>query len=75
MVQANHSAAQVKAHLLGIGINVFTSPVTSARLDFEYASLPEELIRASVHYYNTSDDIGALIKALKLMEPQAPSTI
>jgi hypothetical protein len=45
------------------GINVWVSAVGSARWDFEPRSLTS-VVRASVHYYNTDDEIDQLIDAL-----------
>lgn len=45
-------------------INVHTSPITSTRLDFERSSLPDIVVRASVHYYNTLEEVDALIDVI-----------
>jgi selenocysteine lyase/cysteine desulfurase len=44
-------------------INVHVSTVEDTRLDFEARNLPP-LIRASVHYFNTSDEIARLCEAV-----------
>ncbi|WP_122075925.1 aminotransferase class V-fold PLP-dependent enzyme [Pseudophaeobacter sp. EL27] len=46
------------------GINVSVAPVTGARLDFEARNLPA-MIRASVHYFNTQDEIARFVDAVK----------
>ena len=53
-------ANQVKTVLGTKGINVSTSTLNSARLDFPERGLTE-LARASVHYYNTDDEIDRLV--------------
>ena len=45
------------------GINVSTSTVNSTRLDME-ARATGDLIRASVHYYNSDDEIDRLCAAI-----------
>ncbi|WP_208348857.1 aminotransferase class V-fold PLP-dependent enzyme [Pseudaestuariivita rosea] len=46
------------------GINVSVSPVTAARLDLEPRNL-NALVRASVHYFNTHDEIARFVEAVK----------
>lgn len=60
---AGRDASAVKEALRGAGINVSVVPPASALLDTTARDLPP-LIRASVHYYNTHDEIDALISAL-----------
>ncbi len=50
--------------LRGDGINVSTSQMTSARLDLEPRDL-KALTRASVHYFNTQDEITRFVEAVK----------
>lgn len=47
------------------GINVSVSPITCARLDLEPRRL-NALTRASVHYFNTSDEITRFVEAVTL---------
>ncbi|BDA50632.1 probable cysteine desulfurase [Coccomyxa sp. Obi] len=54
----------ITAHLFEQGINVKTSAITSTRLDFERVNLPPAVVRASVHYFNTSDEIEQLVSAV-----------
>lgn len=44
-------------------INVWSSDVTAARLDFEARGL-NSVVRASVHYYNTDEEIDCLVAAV-----------
>jgi selenocysteine lyase/cysteine desulfurase len=52
-------AADIKARLSAAGINTSVSSRTSAQFDFTARDLPD-LVRASVHYYNTEDEIELL---------------
>ncbi len=56
----DHSAAVVKAALHAQGINVSVVTPYSARFDMEARDLPN-LVRASVHYFNTEDEIDRLV--------------
>jgi cysteine desulfurase / selenocysteine lyase len=56
---AGHEAEEVAAALARRRINVSRSVPASARFDFEARGLPE-LVRASVHYYNTEEELDAL---------------
>ena len=58
-VQAQHVQQQASAN----GVNVSVSLVDHARLDLPARGLPD-LVRASVHYYNTEDELDRLIAAL-----------
>ncbi|MFG1645220.1 aminotransferase class V-fold PLP-dependent enzyme [Amycolatopsis sp. NPDC049252] len=57
-------AADVKARLAEARINVSVSSRTSAQFDFTARDLPD-LVRSSVHYYNTEDEIDLLVKAVE----------
>ena len=46
------------------GISTSVSRITSSRLDFENRGLVD-IVRASVHYYNTETEIDALVHAIK----------
>lgn len=58
------SAEQVNEHLSRKNINVSTSSKSSTRLDMVDRNL-DELVRASVHYYNTETEIKQFIDVLK----------
>ncbi|NBC01390.1 MAG: aminotransferase class V-fold PLP-dependent enzyme [Bacteroidetes bacterium] len=56
-------AAEVQQALRAQHINVSVSPPSSTLLDATRRSLPP-LVRASVHYYNTTDELDVLQQAL-----------
>ena len=56
-------AQEVQQRLADHGVNVSVSLVDYARLDLQSRGLPD-LVRASVHYYNTDDELDRLIGAL-----------
>jgi cysteine desulfurase/selenocysteine lyase len=51
--------AEVQSALSAAAINTSVSLLDHARLDLPYRGLPD-LVRASVHYYNTDDELTAL---------------
>ena len=55
---------EIKRSLLEKGINVTTPQIVAARLDMEARGL-KSLVRASVHYYNTEEEIERFCAALK----------
>ncbi|MBT8242042.1 MAG: aminotransferase class V-fold PLP-dependent enzyme [Acidimicrobiia bacterium] len=57
---------EIQASLRSQGINVSTSTEASARLDFPERGL-QQVVRASVHYFNTDDEIDAVIDAISAM--------
>jgi cysteine desulfurase / selenocysteine lyase len=57
-------AQQVQQHLSSAGVNVSVSLVDYARLDLPARGL-SDLVRASVHYYNTTEEIDRLLSALR----------
>lgn len=59
----DHAAEIVKAALHTQGINVSVVTPYSARFDMEARRLPN-LVRASVHYFNTEDEIDRLVAAV-----------
>jgi cysteine desulfurase/selenocysteine lyase len=56
-------ARDVQQQLAERKVNVSVSLVDYARLALPHRGLPD-LVRASVHYYNTEDDLGRLLDAL-----------
>ncbi|WTO33193.1 aminotransferase class V-fold PLP-dependent enzyme [Streptomyces achromogenes] len=56
-------ATEVRQQLTAAGINTSVSAIASARYDLGARGLPE-VVRASVHYYNTDEDIERLCLAL-----------
>jgi selenocysteine lyase/cysteine desulfurase len=58
-----HEAAAVKAALAEHGINVSVVTPYAARYDMEARNLPD-LVRASVHYYNSDAEIDRLVEAV-----------
>jgi cysteine desulfurase/selenocysteine lyase len=55
-------AKDIQQRLAERGVNVSVSLVDYARLDLPTRGLPD-LVRASLHYYNTDDEIGQLLNA------------
>ena len=53
----------VKAALAEQGINVSVSDLSSTRIDMENRGL-RNVVRASVHYYNTENEIASLVEAV-----------
>lgn len=62
-------AQEVQQHLAGKGVNTSVSLVDYARFDLEHRGLPD-LVRASVHYYNTDAELDRLADALPEPRPQ-----
>ncbi|MDH2327404.1 aminotransferase class V-fold PLP-dependent enzyme [Cereibacter sp. SYSU M97828] len=62
-----HDPAAVKAHLAKGGINVSVSAPSSTLLDALARDLPA-VIRASPHYYNTDDEVDALVGACRSLQ-------
>jgi selenocysteine lyase/cysteine desulfurase len=58
------SASELRSLLAGKNINVSISSRSSTRIDMEARDL-ESLVRASVHYYNTEEEMDGLVEALK----------
>jgi selenocysteine lyase/cysteine desulfurase len=57
-------ATEVQRLLAAEHINVSLMDAASARLDFGERGL-DEVVRSSVHYYNSSDEIDALVDAVR----------
>ncbi len=62
---AGHAAGEVMQGLKEQGIAVRVSDLSSTRIDMERRGL-EELVRASVHYYNTEEEIERLCEAVRV---------
>jgi len=62
-------AVTVKKQLALLGIYVAVSPPTSTALDGVHRSLPN-LVRASVHYYNTEEEIESFTCILASLMPK-----
>lgn len=58
------AAADIQQHLASRRINTTVSRTSSTRLDMEDRGL-QETVRASVHYFNTEDEIAHLIAAVQ----------
>jgi selenocysteine lyase/cysteine desulfurase len=63
---AGHTAGTVRDRLRARQINVSISRLTSTRLDMTARGL-DELVRASVHYYNSNDELDQLCDALRAL--------
>ena len=61
--KAGEDAEHIRARLHKSGINVSTTQRSSALLDFDARGLTS-VVRASVHYYNTEEEIGRFIDVL-----------
>jgi cysteine desulfurase/selenocysteine lyase len=61
-------AARVKAAMRAASINVTISPARGTLLDMRARGL-HELVRASVHYYNTDDELDRLVRELGRLAP------
>jgi selenocysteine lyase/cysteine desulfurase len=61
-------AARVKAALRAAAINVSVSPARGTLLDMRARGLPE-VVRASVHYYNTEAEIDRLVHEVARLVP------
>jgi cysteine desulfurase/selenocysteine lyase len=58
-----NNTAEIQCGLVKARINVSVSRVSSTRLDMEARGLPD-LVRASVHYYNTAEEIARFCHVL-----------
>jgi selenocysteine lyase/cysteine desulfurase len=63
---AGHDAGEVAATLARHRINVSQSAPEAARYDFDARGLPV-LVRASVHYYNTEEELDALCRVVEAL--------
>jgi selenocysteine lyase/cysteine desulfurase len=56
-------AAEIQQALAALAINVSTTSVLGTRLDMEQRGL-DRLVRASVHYYNSEDEVARFVWAV-----------
>jgi len=61
-------AQEVQRHLAANGVNTSVSLASHAQLDLPHRGLPD-LVRASVHYYNTGAELDQLLAALPAPRP------
>lgn len=55
-------------------INVSVSRVGSSRMEFEARGLAE-VLRASVHYFNSEEEVDVLLEAVRRLHPRAGATL
>src|SRR6266516_7753250 len=65
---AGVAAEEVKATLAGSNVSVEVSLVEDTRLDLEERGL-DRIVRASVHYYNTEEEISRLCELIDVLVP------
>ena len=58
-----HEPEAVRAAAHARGINIWATPASMARLDFDSRGI-EAVVRASVHYFNTEAELDRLCDAL-----------
>jgi selenocysteine lyase/cysteine desulfurase len=58
-----HTADDVRAALGAQRVNVSVTDATAARLDLDGRGI-DELVRASVHYYNSDEELGKLVECV-----------
>ncbi len=61
-----HDPQAIKARLSAQGINTSVTPATYAQLDLGARGL-HSLLRASVHYYNTDDEVDRFVGAIGVL--------
>ncbi len=66
------SAETIKSRLAEQQINVTTSTVSSTRFDMEARRL-DEVVRASVHYYNDEDEVERFSAAIAMLQDRRRS--
>ena len=64
---AGHSALEVKVYLASKAINVAASTLSGTRIDMENRGLLD-VVRASVHYYNTEEEIAKFCAAVQSID-------
>jgi cysteine desulfurase/selenocysteine lyase len=63
---AGVAADEVKRRLAARAMSVTVTRASSARFDFEARGL-DELVRASVHYYNSEDEVDRFCDAVRAL--------
>jgi selenocysteine lyase/cysteine desulfurase len=63
---ARRSPDEVKQTLRARGVNVSVTTTTSTRLDMDARGLTE-MVRASVHYYNTEDEVDLFCREVRAL--------
>ena len=61
----------LRSALAGYGVNIDLSEAVDTRLDFEARNL-EPMIRASVHYFNTEDEIARFVRLIRSLTGSVP---
>ena len=64
-MQEGISPQDIKTKMAEEGINVHISSQSSTRTDFERNKLPLTVVRASVSYYNTEDELEEFVRVLQ----------
>jgi cysteine desulfurase / selenocysteine lyase len=64
---------RLRSALSGYAINIDLSEVVDTRLDFEARNLGP-MIRASVHYFNTEDEIARFVRLIRSLTGSVPPT-
>ena len=63
----------LRSALAGYGVNIDLSEVVDTRLDFEARNLGP-MIRASVHYFNTEDEVARFVRLIRSLTGSVPPT-
>jgi cysteine desulfurase/selenocysteine lyase len=64
-----HAPAEVAAAARAVGVNVSVTDQPASRLDLG-GDRPSTVVRASPHYYSTSDELGRLAEVVGALRPQ-----
>jgi selenocysteine lyase/cysteine desulfurase len=71
-VVSGRSAEEIKTALAAQRIHASVSGIRSTRIDMEARGL-SEVVRASVHYYNTEQEVDRLCAAVEQLVPKGGS--
>ena len=69
-MQEGLKPADIKASLAAQGINISVSAAPSTLIDFQARGL-KAVARASVHYYNTEEEVDKFVAALERLSADA----